>query len=132
MAKLFFSTDDLAHGHFSRTKGEFSWRLTKAGCLTIEGTGELHQDIESCHGNSGDGWDSHFDWDETEWPWHTDILIPKVEKVVIGEGITSICAYAFRNTLLTWVVGFLAEHPWRKLPAGNFALTAGNLKKIEP
>lgn len=97
MAKLFFSTDDLAHGHFSRTKGEFSWRLTKAGCLTIEGTGELHQDIESCHGNSGDGWDSHFDWDETEWPWHTDILIPKVEKVVIGEGITSICAYAFRN-----------------------------------
>lgn len=63
----------------SNTWGSLNWTLTTDGTLTISGSGEM---LDFVSKNTSDAWRAY----------KNDIT-----KVVIGENVTSVCDYAFRN-----------------------------------
>ncbi len=68
-------------------EGMFAWQLTEDGCLTISGSGVLKWNI-SYHSNTGEGWDSHYDAEEEDWPWEP--YREQIKKIVLGRGISAL------------------------------------------
>ncbi len=63
----------------SNTWGSLNWTLTTDGTLTISGSGEM---LDFVSENTSDAWRAYMN---------------DITKVVIGENVTSVCDYAFRN-----------------------------------
>jgi len=81
-------SDMLATGECGKVKGDITWSLDRNGVLTIDGKGEIADDICTSFGDHA-GWGNYAGF---------------IKEVIISEGVTSIGDYAFCNcTQLTSV-----------------------------